>query len=50
MRFILDVPPALEAWPVAAALLASVALAVGAGFLGTFRLLGRKPLPVLRRE
>ena len=47
LRFILDVPPALDAAPVAAALLASVALAVGAGFLGTFRLLGRKPLPVL---
>ena len=32
------------------ALLATVALAVGVGFLGTFRLLGRKPLPVLRGE
>ena len=50
LRFILDVPPALDAAPVAAALLASVALAVAVGFLGTFRLLGRKPLPVLRRE
>jgi putative ABC transport system permease protein len=50
LRFVLDVPPALEAAPVAVALLASVALAVGVGFLGTFRLLGRKPLPVLRGE
>jgi predicted lysophospholipase L1 biosynthesis ABC-type transport system permease subunit len=50
LRFVLDVPPALEAAPVAAALVASVALAVSVGFLGTFRLLGRKPLPVLRRE
>jgi putative ABC transport system permease protein len=50
LRFVLDVPPTLDAAPVAAALLASVALAVGVGFLGTFRLLGRKPLPVLRRE
>jgi putative ABC transport system permease protein len=50
LRFVLDVPPALGAAPVAAALVASVALAVSVGFLGTFRLLGRKPLPVLRRE
>jgi putative ABC transport system permease protein len=50
LRFVLDIPPTLDAAPVAAALLASVALAVGVGFLGTFRLLGRKPLPVLRRE
>jgi putative ABC transport system permease protein len=50
LRFVLDVPPAFEAAPVAVALLASVALAVGVGFLGTFRLLGRKPLTVLRGE
>jgi putative ABC transport system permease protein len=50
LRFVLDVPPVLEAAPIAAALLTSVALAVSVGFLGTFRLLGRKPLPVLRRE
>jgi putative ABC transport system permease protein len=50
LRLVLDVPPALEAAPVAVALLAGVALAVSVGFLGTFRLLGRKPLPVLRGE
>jgi putative ABC transport system permease protein len=50
LRFVLDVPPPLEPAPVAVALVASVALAVGVGFLGTFRLLGRKPLPVLRGE
>ena len=50
LRFVLDVPPVLEPAPIAAALVASVALAMGVGFLGTFRLLGRKPLPVLRRE
>jgi putative ABC transport system permease protein len=50
LRFVLDVPPRLEAAPVGVALLATVALAVGVGFLGTFRLLGRKPLPVLRNE
>jgi putative ABC transport system permease protein len=36
--------------PVGVALLATVALAVSVGFLSTFRLLGRKPLPVLRAE
>jgi putative ABC transport system permease protein len=50
LRFVLDVPPALEVAPLVVALVASVSLAVGVGFLGTFRLLGRKPLPVLRRE
>jgi putative ABC transport system permease protein len=50
LRFVLDVPPALEAAPVVVALTASVTLAVSVGFLGTFRLLGRKPLPVLRGE
>jgi putative ABC transport system permease protein len=50
LRFVLDVPPALEPAPVVVALIASVTLAVSVGFLGTFRLLGRKPLPVLRGE
>jgi putative ABC transport system permease protein len=50
LRFVLDVPVAWEPAPVAIALLASVALAVTVGCLGTFRLLGRKPLPVLRGE
>jgi putative ABC transport system permease protein len=50
LRFVLEVPPVLEVAPLVAALAASVVLAVGVGFLGTFRLLGRKPLPVLRRE
>ena len=50
LRFVLDVLAALEAAPFGVALLATVALAVGVGFLGTFRLLGRKPLPVLRGE
>jgi putative ABC transport system permease protein len=50
LRFVLDVPVAWEPAPVAIAILASVALAVTVGCLGTFRLLGRKPLPVLRGE
>jgi putative ABC transport system permease protein len=50
LRFVLDVPVALEPVPIAVALLATVALALTVGFLGTFRLLGRKPLPVLRGQ
>jgi putative ABC transport system permease protein len=50
LRFVLDVP-----WTFAAAALAlgvslPVALALAVGFLGTFRLLGQRPLPLLRRE
>jgi putative ABC transport system permease protein len=50
LRFVLDVPVAWEPVPVGIALLATVALAVAVGCLGTFRLLGRKPLPVLRGQ
>jgi putative ABC transport system permease protein len=50
LRFVLDVPVALEPVPIAVALLATVALALTVGFLGTFRLVGRKPLPVLRGQ
>jgi putative ABC transport system permease protein len=50
LRFFLDVP-----WPAAPGVLAlglllATALAVAVGVLATFRLLGEKPLPVLRRE
>lgn len=50
LRFVLDVP-----WPAASGvlvlgLLLATAVAVAVGFLATFRLLGEKPLPVLRRE
>jgi putative ABC transport system permease protein len=50
LRFVLDVPVGWEPAPVGVAVLATVALAVTVGCLGTFRLLGRKPLPVLRGE
>jgi len=50
LHWALDVPwagrPATLAWGVAA----STLLALAVGFLGTFRLLGRKPLAVLRSE
>jgi putative ABC transport system permease protein len=50
LRFVLDVPVAWEPAPVGLALVVAVVLAMAVGFLGTFRLLGRKPLPVLRGE
>ena len=36
--------------PVVVGVAATVVLALAVGFLATFRLLGQKPLPVLRRE
>ncbi len=50
LRFVLDVPWSLAPLPLAAGLAASVLLALAVGFLGTFRLLGRAPLPLLREE
>jgi putative ABC transport system permease protein len=48
--FLLDVPPTFEPAALAGGALGAVALAVAVGWLGTFRLLGQKPLPVLRGE
>jgi putative ABC transport system permease protein len=50
LRFVLEIPAGVAPWPLAAATLGATGLAVAVGFLGTFRLLNRKPLPVLRRE
>jgi putative ABC transport system permease protein len=50
LRLVLAVPAGLDPRPVVLAPLASVALAIGVGFLGSFRLLGRSPLPVLRGQ
>lgn len=50
VRFVLDTPWTLEPELVALGVLLAVTVAVGIGFLATFRLLGQKPLPVLRRE
>jgi putative ABC transport system permease protein len=50
LRFVLDVPWTFEPAALAAGVAATVAGAVAVGFLATFRLLGEKPLPVLRRE
>jgi putative ABC transport system permease protein len=50
LRFVLDTPWHFEPWALLAGVAASVVLAVAVGFLATWRLLGEKPLPVLRRE
>ena len=50
VRWVLEAPWSFDAVPLALGLAATVALALAVGFLSTFRLLGQKPLPVLRRE
>ncbi|HEV8583893.1 MAG TPA: FtsX-like permease family protein [Methylomirabilota bacterium] len=50
LRFVLETPWRFEPWALLAGVAASVVLAVAVGFLATWRLLGEKPLPVLRRE
>lgn len=50
LRFVLDVPWALEPGPLVAGVLATTAVSLVVGFLATFRLLGRKPLAVLRQN
>jgi putative ABC transport system permease protein len=50
LRFALDVRAQWTAIPFVGGVLASTLLALGVGFLGTIRLLGRKPLGVLRGE
>jgi putative ABC transport system permease protein len=50
LRFVLDVPWSFEPVPLILGLAAPIALALAVGFLGTFRLLGQPPLPLLRRE
>ena len=50
LRFVLDTPWRFDPLGLLAGVGGSVALAVAVGFLATFRLLGAKPLPVLREE
>ena len=50
LRFVLDAPWRFEPWALLAGVAASVVLAIAVGFLATWRLLGAKPLAVLRRE
>lgn len=48
LRFLLDVPWAPAPQAVVLGVVATVALSLAVGFLGTWRLLGQKPLAVLR--
>jgi putative ABC transport system permease protein len=50
VRWVLDAPWSFDPAPPVLGLAATIALALAVGFLTTFRLLGQKPLPVLRRE
>jgi putative ABC transport system permease protein len=50
LRFVLAVPWTFEPGALALGVTATVAMAIGVGFLATFRLLGAKPLAVLRQE
>jgi putative ABC transport system permease protein len=50
VHWLLDAPWTFDPAPLVLGLLATIALALTVGFLTTFRLLGQKPLPVLRRE
>jgi putative ABC transport system permease protein len=50
VRWVLDAPWTFDPAPLLLGLAATTVLALGVGFLTTFRLLGQKPLPVLRRE
>ena len=50
VRWVLDASWSFDPAPLVVGVAVTVALALGVGFLTTFRLLGEKPLPVLRRE
>jgi putative ABC transport system permease protein len=50
LRFLLEVPWTLEPEPLLAGIAGGCLLALAVGFLATYRLLGQKPLAVLRRE
>ena len=50
LRFFFDTPWQLAPLTLAAGVGTTTVLAVAVGFLATWRLLGEKPLPVLRRE
>jgi putative ABC transport system permease protein len=50
LRFVLETPWRFEPLAMLAGVALTVTLSVAIGFLATFRLLGAKPLPVLRRE
>ena len=50
VHWVLDAPWSFDPTPLVVGLAVTITLALAVGFLTTFRLLGQKPLPVLRRE
>ena len=50
LRYILDVPWTFEPEMLVLGIVLTAIVSLGVGFLATFRLLGAKPLPVLRQE
>ena len=50
LTYVLDVPWTLEPVALALGVLVTTAVSIAGGFLATYRLLGEKPLAVLRRE
>jgi putative ABC transport system permease protein len=50
LRFVLEVPWTFEPLPILLGIALTTAVALAVGFLATFRLLGARPLSVLRRE
>jgi putative ABC transport system permease protein len=50
LRFVLEAQWSLALPPLALGVCLTIALSLAVGFLATFRILGQKPLPVLRQE
>ena len=50
LRYVLDTPWTFEPGPLLLGGALTAGLALALGFLATFRLLGHKPLPVLRTD
>jgi putative ABC transport system permease protein len=50
LHYLMDAPSQFAPLTLAAGVVLTVALSIAVGFLTTWRLLGQKPLPVLRRE
>jgi putative ABC transport system permease protein len=50
VRWVVDAPWTFDAAPLVVGFAGTIVLALAIGFLTTFRLLGQKPLPVLRRD
>lgn len=50
LHFLMEVPTRFAPLTLVAGVVLTVALSIAVGFLTTWRLLGQKPLPVLRRE